>query len=188
MGTPYSKRLQDAVRAADHWKFAAVGAGIAALLLGFGMLRLAGRHQDVLIPWGLVSANTSVKVTGVASQDAAYLDILARADLDALLNWTPETIDEQLHRFLVRLTPSAYAANAITLTNDAKTYVKNNVSESFYLKGLTFLPPDQVQITGVLDRWEGDVHTLTTKVAYTLTYVVGAQGVYAVDAIEVNKK
>lgn len=178
--------LGEATHASKKWKIIAAGVGLAFAGLLVSNINLSHRQQTILVPYGTMSANTSVKVTGESSKDADYLSLIARADISSFLDWQPATINRQMNQFEARLTPEAYARYNIQLTNDAKTYIDGNVSESFYLKTLTFLPPNKIRIEGALQRWAGDKQTLKTSLVYTITYKNTPGGIYAIDNLEVK--
>lgn len=178
--------LGSAINTGRAWRVAAVVFGVVSIGLTMSLFRQASNHQTILIPYGLISANKSVSVTGKTELDGEYLSLIARADLSSLLDWQPASVNRQTHQFLTRLSPEAYAQFNISLTNDAAKYAAGNVSEAFFPQTIEFFPPHKVVVSGLLKRWSGDEQTLKSSVTYTLDYEQAVTGIYAISKLEVK--
>lgn len=176
--------LGSAHKSKRFWQLTTIVSVAVVSLLAVTNMRQAHNHQAILVPYGTVSMNNQVKVTGKIQQDAVYLGMLARADISTLLNWQPNNIDRQMQQFEARLTPAAYANYSVQLETDAKKFKSGNVSESFYINEMKFNAPNQIKVSGRIKRWSGHDLTIATDVAYTITYKQTPDGLYAIDNFE----
>lgn len=186
MTSGYSTQLAALGRGITQWRTAALVLAAIAVLLAFAALRLSADRQTVIVPWQVVYAHRKIAVGDRPAADVPYLRMLAQADLDSLLDWQPDTVDAQIGIFLARLAPQAYAQYNLDLRAKAKRYRQGNVSEVFYAKDLTFVPPNRIRATGTLLRWAGQTRTLQTDATYTLTYRPTSSG-YQIAGVEVSR-
>ena len=183
MTTPYAGAVQTSVRAVAAWRLACFVLAVAVVAIAAVAMHASGVQRTVLVPYGLYSANGSVKVEGRPDQDGQYLALLARADIATMLDWQPTTISTQLDVFLTRLSPAAYARYNLDLRNTATRYAQLNVSEAFYLQKVEYDAPDRIVLSGELDRYTGETRSTHTPATYTFHYTQ-ANGVYAIDRVE----
>ncbi len=172
MSTPYAGAVQQSVRAVAAWRLACFVLAIAVVSISAVAMHASGVQRTVLVPYGLYSANSAVKVEGRPDKDGQYLALLARADIATMLNWQPKTISTQLDAFLTRLSPAAYARYNLDLRNTATKYAH--------------APPDSVVLSGELDRYTGETRSTHTPATYTFHYTQ-ANGVYAIDRVETQQ-
>jgi hypothetical protein len=182
----YATHLASLGRGVTQWRTTALVLAGVCVLLAIAVLRLSGDRETVLIPWAVASAGKVIHIGGTSAGSQEYLQLLAQADLSALLDWQPQTVGDQISGFLARLSPQAYAQYNLDLRHDAEKYRKGNLSEAFYLHGMTFLPPNRIRAEGTLMRWAGGSKMLKTAVVYTLTYAPGASG-FSITGLEVSK-
>lgn len=183
MKNPYAGAVQQSIRAAAAWRFACFVLAVAVVSIAAVAMHASGVQRTVLVPYGLYAANGSVKIEGNPHQDGKYLALLARSDIATMLDWQPKTISTQLDAFLARLSPAAYARYNLNLRNTAAKYTQLNISETFYLQKVEYVPPDTVVLSGELDRFTGETRTTRTQATYTFHYAQ-ANGIYAIDRVE----
>ena len=178
--------VSSSLSAASAWRLACFALLVGIVVVGVSSMKNAGVQRTVIVPYGRFSANSFAKVTGDIEQDSAYLTLLARADISALLDWQPRTVAQQIGAFLTRLTPSAYGRFNVDLMNKAQKYAEMNSSETFYLQRIEFVPPSSIVMEGALERYAGSERELTSDVKYKFTYAQ-SNGVYALDNVETPK-
>lgn len=178
--------LGSALHSSRAWRLTTIVLAVMCIGLVINTFRIAGNHQAILIPYGVAISKTNVPVTGESEEDGNYLSILARADLSALLDWQPSNVVRQTNQFLTRLTPAAYAKFNINLTDEATKYERGNVAEAFYPQTINFKTPNQIIVTGSLNRWAGSEQTLKANLKYTIQYAVNAAGIYTIENLEVK--
>ncbi len=151
------------------WRFAAfIFAGFSLILL-LAVLYEAQHSPTTLIPYGLAMATGPVKVTPGGHNNGKYLAYVGQADLSLLLDWTPDTVKDQYDRFMNRMAPSLYAAEQAKLLGAAIVNKKNDITEAFYAKNVSF-SGHKVKITGLLNQWSGSALISSHPAVYSLTY------------------
>ncbi|OCX68693.1 hypothetical protein A6M27_17005 [Acidithiobacillus thiooxidans] len=166
---PYPHGLAKAFNEGRGWRYATFL--ISAIALGLlGTLIYVSTHQTTILePYNISSAAGPVKVSPGSSTNGAYLSYVAQADLGLVLDWTPDTVKDQLDRFMNRLTPGLYAQEQSGLIAAAKLNKKNDITEAFYPHTVQY-SGNTVQVTGLLVRYAGSILLSSTPQTYALTY------------------
>ena len=163
----YGHQVANLHDASRGWRAAAYSLGVVALALAVLAGHLADTIRVVLVPPQFARlAQGRVPVT----RGKAYLALLARADTATLLDWTPATVGSQFTAFLDRCAPTLYARLDTQMLADSKEYTSYNLTESFYVRKVVFVPPAAIDITGWLDRYSGDKRVMHALLTYRLTY------------------
>lgn len=179
---PYPHGLAKAFNEGRAWRYTAVALSAVALLLAGGLVYVATHSPVTLVPYGMSLAHGPVKVNPGGHTNGAYLAYVAQADLGLILNWTPNTVQSQVERFLNRLTPDAYAKEQTALLAAAKLDKRNDITETFFPKHLQYYG-NTVQVTGLLVRYAGSIQVSSQPVTYSLKYTF-MQGTPYVSVIE----
>ena len=143
---------------------------------------LSGQRTVNLIPQGLAEAKAPVALSLGEPFSPDYLTSVARGDLFALLNWTPDNIDTQYGQFLSRLTPGLHDAQREVLLAESKQHHDDDLTQSFYntrttVKGAT------VTLSGILVRSSGGREIFRGPAAYILDYVNAGNSFLWVDGV-----
>ena len=163
----YGHQVANLHDASRGWRAAAYSLAAVAGLLAVIAWHSADEVRVVLVPPQFSRlAQGRVPVT----RSKAYLALLARADTATLLDWTPATVGSQFTAFLDRCAPALYARLDTQMLADSKEYASYNLTESFYVRKVVFVPPATIAITGWLDRYSGDKRVMHALLTYRLTY------------------
>ncbi|GAB6035433.1 TraE/TraK family type IV conjugative transfer system protein [Galenea microaerophila] len=181
----HSSLLINTSKSKKAWQFSSIVLAVVCLFLGYALIKNSNNTKVVILPYSAINQNKPVSVTGKIKQDAAYLSLLADADLSLLLNWTPKTIDQRFELLKTRLSPLALSQNQQKLEKDIDFYKTNNISEVFFATKKSFQPPNKVIVSGVLTRFAGGKPLKPINAKYKLTYSHVTGGIYVIDSIEV---
>lgn len=190
----YRGALASALNAQSAWKTALIIVAGLALAISVAYIKAKGVQRVVLVPYGMISANNAVHVTGTPAEDGEYLDLLFRADFSILLNWTPKTVGKQMDLFMTRLTPNAYASFNLGLRENARVYSETNITEFFHPESVALLDHDPsdsaviLEVKGSLKRTQGATQILNEVAVYRFTYVTLPNGLYAIEHFEVDSR
>jgi hypothetical protein len=164
----------------EGWKYAATVLGVVCAIMAFALVEDSGRVETVLEPYHISAASGNMPYNpSNLSESQQYLAILARSDLAQLLIWDPQTVKGQFEGFLNRCTPQAYAKWSTRMLKEAKQYNNLGMSESFYFQSEHFIPPDSVEISGMLVRRLDSKLLFRHPVQYIVSYAPN-NGVFSV--------
>lgn len=170
------------------WQFVSfILAGISVILT-FSLIKVSGNTKVVLIPYTALNENAPISVKGEIGLDSTYLSLLADGDISLFLNWTPKTIDARLSQLKNRLTTEAYANHVEELTKDAAYYKQQGITQTFFPVKKEYKAPNQIIITGHVNRSVGARIMTPVQTTYILSYKQTGSGLYALSSIEIEKK
>lgn len=160
----------NAFKSVQAWK------SLSLVLMGLlifavcALIWMAGQRTVILIPQSLPNAKGPVSLSLGEPFSPDYLTGVAKGDLYALLNWTPDNIDVQYGQFLARLTPALHTVQREGLLNEVKQHHDEGLTQSFY-HTRSFVKGASVTLYGVLVRSAGGREVFRGPAAYELTYV-----------------
>lgn len=178
----YPDAIANAFKSVQAWK------SLSLVLLGvlifetISLTWLAGQRTVILIPQHLSNAQKPVTLSLGAPFSPDYLTGVAYGDLYALLNWTPENIDQQYGLFLGRLTPALHDVQRESFLTEARTHRDEGMTQSFY-PTRAFVKEAAVTVHGLLVRAVGGREIFRGQAAYELTYVNAGNGLLQVASV-----
>ena len=179
--TKYGNHVANLHDTSRGWRAAAYSLTVIAVILAMLTWHISNHSRVILVPARFAhDAKGQVQVT----RNAEYLGMLARSDVDSLLDWTPSTVGTQFGAFLARCSPGLYARLNPQMIADAKTYASYNLAEAFYITRIKFSPPGTVIVSGWLDRYSGDKRVMHALLNYTMQY----GSAFTLTKVEVSKK
>lgn len=182
MKSSYPDVIVNAFKSVQAWK------SLSMVLIGIlifetiALLWLASHQTALLIPQHLPHDKGSIKVDLGSPFSPDYLTAVAKGDAYSLLNWTPDSIDQQYGMFMSRLTPSLYDAQREVLLGESKTHREEGLTQSFYVTR-SFVADNEVTLHGILVRATGGREIFRGPAAYTLTYSHAGGGVLNVSGV-----
>ncbi|KWA83878.1 hypothetical protein WL29_21160 [Burkholderia ubonensis] len=143
---------------------------------------VASHQTALLIPQHLPHDKGAIKVDLGSPFSPDYLTAVAKGDAYSLLNWTPDSIDQQYGMFMSRLTPALYDAQREVLLAESKSHRDEGLTQSFYVTR-SFVSGNEVTLRGILVRATGGREVYRGPAAYTLTYSDSGGGVLLVSGV-----
>lgn len=184
-GIPYPHGLAKAFNEGRGWRYAAFLISAVAIALLVALIYVATHQAVTLVPYRFSSAKGPVKVSPSSATNGAYLSYVALADLGLVLDWTPDTVKDQLDRFSNRLTPALYAQEQAGLIAAARLDKKNDITEAFYPHTVQY-SGNTVQVSGQLVRYAGSILLSASPKNYALTYVFTQGTPYVAELTKTN--
>lgn len=179
----YPDLVINAFQSVQAWK------ALAVLMMGalacetIGLIWLANNRTVILMPQHLsATAKGPVTLNLGAPFSPDYLTDVAKGDIFALLNWTPENIDTQYGAFIGRLTPAVHDAQREVLLAESKAHLADGLSQSFYVTR-TFVKGSEVTLHGILVRSSGGKEIYRGNAVFTLDYVNVGSGLLQVNGV-----
>lgn len=171
-GHSYTETIAQAFAEVKAWKVATLIFAAVTCVLAFALVKKSLQETIILIPHEIASAKGHIKLdTASKMMNPDYLQYLAIADLNLLLNWTPASVKNQYARFLNRTSADLYSAQNVKLIQDAETFSKSATSQAFYPEGnVKVNEKGLVRIEGLVVRWTGEKEVLRYKAAYLVQY------------------
>jgi hypothetical protein len=182
MKSSYPDVIVNAFKSVQAWK------SLSMVLVGIlifetiAILWLASHQTALLIPQHLPRDKGAIKVDLGSPYSPDYVTAVAKGDAYALLNWTPDSIDQQYGMFMSRLTPALYDAQREVLLAESKTHQDEGLTQSFYVTR-SFAKDNEVTLRGILVRATGGREVFRGPAAYTLTYADSGGGVLLVSGV-----
>lgn len=162
------------------WRTATFIFAALCAFLGFSLVKQAANAPTYLVPYELATTakkpgeplnkGLAIKVQP-GSFSADYLQLVATADLNLVLNWTPKTIEAQYGRFFSRMTPELYKTQNIQLMEEMQKFASGSTTQSFYPGSVRLHEQTlALEVSGVLVRWVGEKEVFRQNVTYTISY------------------
>lgn len=180
--TPYPDVILNAFKSVQAWK------SLSLVLMGILIFEtvalgwMAGQRTVILIPQGLSNAKQPVELSLGAPFTPDYLTSVAKGDLYALLNWTPENIDQQYGLFLTRLESSLLDAQREVLINESSQHREEGLTQSFF-NTRSFVKGSSVTLSGILVRSAGGREVYRGPAVYQLDYVNSGNGLLLISGV-----
>lgn len=189
--TPSNTRYSDGLgieRAkAGVWRLAF----FCSLLLSFGLaitlVYQQAHRPTILIPHQVASAAGPIKVEPNTGQSAEYLGNLAVADLELLLNWDLNNIDQRFGRFLNRSSKALRQKSELELMEKAKEHKKNGENQVFYPNKIRLVGKNVVEVFGLLVTSVSEKSVVKNDITYLVAYEEGWGSMFYVDAVTVKR-
>lgn len=182
MKSSYPDVIVNAFKSVQAWK------SLSMVLIGIlifetiSLLWLASHQTVLLIPQHLPRDKGSIKVDLGSPFSPDYVTAVAKGDAYSLLNWTPDSIDQQYGMFMSRLSPALYDAQREVLLAESKTHREEGMTQSFYTTR-SFVADNEVTLRGILVRAAGGREIFRGPAAYTFTYSDSGGGVLLVSGV-----
>ncbi|KVP16784.1 TraE/TraK family type IV conjugative transfer system protein [Burkholderia ubonensis] len=178
----YPDVIVNAFKSVQAWK------SLSMVLIGILIFEtitlgwVASHQTALLIPQHLPRDKGAIKVDLGSPFSPDYLTAVAKGDAYSLLNWTPDSIDQQYGMFMSRLTPALYDVQREKLLTEVKEHQTEGLTQSFYVTR-SFVTDNEVTLRGILVRATGGREIFRGPAAYTLTYTDGGGGVLLVSGV-----
>lgn len=143
---------------------------------------LSGQRTVLLIPQHLASANGEIAVNLAEPFSPDYITGVARGDISALLNWTPDSIEAQYGLFIGRLTPQLHSVEKENLLNEAKQHKEEGLTQSFYVTK-TFVKGSTVELDGILVRAASGREVFRAPATYEISYTNAGNGMLLISGV-----
>lgn len=182
MKSSYPDVIVNAFKSVQAWK------SLSMVLIGILIFEtitlgwVASHQTALLIPQHLPHDKGAIKVDLGSPFSPDYLTAVAKGDAYSLLNWTPDSIDQQYGMFMSRLTPALYDAQREVLLAESKSHRDEGLTQSFYVTR-SFVSGNEVTLRGILVRATGGREVYRGPAAYTLTYSDSGGGVLLVSGV-----
>lgn len=182
MKSSYPDVIVNAFKSVQAWK------SLSMVLIGIlifetiALLWLASHQTALLIPQHLPRDKGAIKVDLGSPYSPDYVTAVAKGDAYSLLNWTPDSIEQQYGMFMSRLTPALYDAQRQVLLNESKMHREEGLTQSFYVTR-SFVADNEVTLHGILVRATGGREIFRGSAVYTLTYTDTGGGVLYVSGV-----
>lgn len=173
---PFLDQAANANKATSAWKFAAFTmAGLSAFLT-VALIYQARNAPTVLVPYGFATAVEVSKVTtngDINGTSVGYISSLAIADLNLILNMTPDDSIVQTKRFLARVTPELFGAQNENLLAIAEEFRRSATTQAFYpLEAKVSRDGTTVEVSGKQVGYVGGKQVSLNVVTYIVKYTV----------------
>lgn len=178
----YPDVIVNAFKSVQAWK------SLSMVLIGIlifetiALLWLASHQTALLIPQHLPRDRGAIKVDLGSPYSPEYLTAVAKGDVYSLLNWTPDSIDQQYGMFMSRLTPALYDKQREVLIQESKLHRDDGLTQSFYVTR-SFVNDNEVTLHGILVRATGGREIFRGPAVYTLTYTDSGGGVLLLSGV-----
>lgn len=143
---------------------------------------LASQRTVLLVPQHLPSNKGAITLNLGEPFSPDYLTGVAKGDLFALLNWTPENIDQQYGLFIARLTPALHDAQQAQLMTEVKNHQAEGLTQSFYVIR-SYVKGPEVTLHGIMVRSQGGREVYRGPAVYVLTYTNAGNGMLMVSSV-----
>lgn len=178
----YPDVILNAFKSVQAWK------SLSLVLMGILIFEtvalgwMSSQRTVILIPQSLSNAKAPVTLSLGEPFSPDYLTGVAKGDLYALLNWTPDSIDQQYGLFVARLAPALLDSQREVLLNEAKQHREEGLTQSFYVTR-SFVKGASVALHGILVRSAGGREVFRGPAAYELTYLNAGNGLLLVAGV-----
>ena len=179
----YPDLVINAFQSVQAWK------SLALILIGIliagaaTILWMANNQKVLLIPQNFASTAKGPVTLNLGDPFSPdYLTSIAKGDVYALLNWTPESIDLQYGAFMARLSPAVHTAQKEVLLSEARQLQADQVTQSFYVTR-SFVRGTEVILHGVLVRSTGGKEIFRGRAVYALDYLNAGNGYLQVNGV-----
>lgn len=171
---PFVDPVANSQRAVKAWKTTSlVLAGLCAFLV-YSIVDLAKNTPTALVPYGFATSTETAKVAAgsdLSGTSSDYVATLAIADLNLILNFTPDDVDVQVNRFLKRLTPELRGTQEGTLYTMASDAKATGLSQAYYpLETKISKDKTTVEVTGTQIGYSGGKEVSHNVVHYIIKY------------------
>lgn len=180
--TSYPDIILNAFKSVQAWKSLALVMAGMLIFETFALGWMASNRTVILIPQQLPNAKGPITLSLGEPFSPDYLSAVAKGDAYALLNWTPESIDQQYGQFLTRLTPALHAAQREVLLTEVKLHRDEGVSQSFYITR-SFVKGATVELHGILVRSSGGREVFRGPATYVFNYTNAGNGLLLVTGV-----
>lgn len=180
--TPYPDIILNAFKSVQAWKSLSMVLIGVLLFETIALAWMASSRTVLLIPQGLSNAKAPVELSLGEPFSPDYLTQVAKGDLFALLNWTPENIDSQYGLFVSRLSPAMHNAQREILLGEAKQHKEEGLTQSFHVTR-NFVKGASVTLHGVLVRHVGGKEIFRGPAVYQVTYANAGNGLLLVAGV-----
>lgn len=178
----YPDVIINAFKSVQAWKSLSLVLMGALLFETAAIGWLASQRTVVLIPQNLPGGKAGVTLNLGEPFSPDYLTAVAKGDVFSLLNWTPESIEQQYGLFISRLTTSLHDAQREVLLAESKLHRDEGLTQSFYVTR-TFVKGAEVTLYGTLVRATGGREIFRGPAGYTLNYTNVGNGLLQVAGV-----
>lgn len=182
MKTSYPDFFFNAFKSVQAWKTLSLVLVGILVFETMALLHLANQRNVLLIPQHLPHNSEPVQLNLGAPFSPDYLTSVAKGDAYALLNWTPDNIEQQYGLFLGRLTPALHDVQREVLLDEAGVHKGDGLTQSFYVTR-TFVSGTEVILYGVLVRAMGGREVYRGNAAYAFDYENAGNGLLLVSNV-----
>lgn len=178
----YPDVIVNAFKSVQAWK------SLSMVLIGILIFEtitlgwVASHQTALLIPQHLPRDKGAIKVDLGSPFSPDYLTAVAKGDAYSLLNWTPDSIDQQYGMFMSRLTPAMYDVQREKLLAESKEHRDEGLTQSFYVTR-SFVSGNEVTLRGILVRATGGREVYRGPAAYIFSYSDSGGGVLLVSGV-----
>lgn len=183
LNNSYPDVIINAFKSVQAWR------SLALLLMGVLLFEtvalgwLANQRSVVLVPQHLANHHSSIELNLGAPFSPDYITGVAKGDAWALLNWTPDNIEQQYASFLARLVPALHDAQRQVLLDEVKQHRDDGLTQSFYVTH-SVVEGSSVLLVGVLVRAMGGREVYRGPAAYQFTYSNVGNGLLMVSGVK----
>jgi len=160
---------------ARAWRYTAFVLGAISLMLAYGLVTASRNATVILLPYEQATTDERGRVAidlanPLSTQNPEYLTNLALADAALVLNFTPENVEAQYKRFLMRLTEQAYTDQNVTLAEQAQAHRRGARTQSFYPTQTKVHADGKVELIGTLIVHVGDKEVFKKRQTIEVVY------------------
>lgn len=183
----YSDGLAVERAKAGVWRLAFFSILIVVMGLAITLIYQQVHRPTILIPHQVASASGPIKVEPGTGESADYLGNLAVADLELLLNWDGNNIEQRFNRFLNRSSKALRQKSEVKLVEEAKDHKRNGETQVFYPNKIRLVGKNVVEVFGLLVTFVGEKSVVKNDVTYLVAYEEGWGSMFYVDAVTVKQ-
>jgi len=178
----YPDFVSNAFKSVQAWKTLSLVLVGILIFETIVVMRLAGQRNVLLIPQHLINQQTEVELNLGAPFSPDYLTAVAKGDAYALLNWTPENIEQQYGLFLTRMTPALRDVQHEDLLVESKRHKADGITQSFYVTE-SYVSGSSVSLYGVLVRSMAGKEVFRGSAAYEFDYAATESGLLEIFSV-----
>lgn len=185
----YFGAVANAFSEARAWRYTSFVLGALCLLLAWGLLTASRNATVVLLPYEQATVDRQGRVpvelsNPLSTKNPEYLTNIALADAALLLNFTPENVESQYRRFLMRLTPAAYENYNVSLLEQAEAHRKGARTQSFFPTQTKVHADGRVELVGTLIVHVGNKEVFRQRQTIEVSYLL-SKGYLHVNAFNI---
>ncbi len=178
----YPDLVVNAFKSVQAWKTVSLVLAACLAIQTYTVVYLAGHQKVLLMPQNLASLSAPVPLNLGLPYAPDYLTQVAKGDISALLNWTPDNVDTQYGLFLSRMTPELSAAQREKLLAEQLRFQQDGITQSFYVTR-SYVSGREVYLYGVLVRSVSGKEVFRGPAAYAVSYTDQGNGMLLVDGV-----
>ena len=138
--------------------------------LGFLLKNTINELPVRLIPFEAHINKGVIETSKNGTDNQAYIQMISRADIDLLTQFSPETAVKRAKQLSNRFIPDSATKLKSTLTQQAEENTENKITQSYLITNLSSRNGNEVLVEGVMKRWEAGELISDSKAKYAIKY------------------